>query len=58
MTKRCSVQETLWWRCCRSKHSKDEAGQSCEWSTVNDDLKRMPTRRLLRATIARDSRRA
>ena len=27
-------QETLWQRSCKSRHSKDEAGQSWEWSTV------------------------
>ena len=56
MTKRRSVQETLWQRSCKSRHSKDEAGQSWEWSTVNDYLKRTPTpppRVLLRATCSK-----
>ena len=49
-------EEALWQRRCRSRHTKDEADQSWEWSTVNDDLKRTPTlppRRLLRATCSK-----
>ena len=56
MTKRRSVQETLWQSRSGSRHSKDEAGQSWEWSTVNDDLTRTPTpppRMLLRATCSK-----